>query len=158
VADQQPLHVGRHAEVPREQDVEPGRHVAGAGHDGEQADVLGGDPGLLERLADRPVAERHGLVEVAAHARAGAPLDRVLLRARVDHEVAGLDARHPPDLAGERVAGPVRVEEVVPQLLLADGGGDGVAGPDDPGQAEAGTDLRPDGLRRPRLLVHLVLL
>ena len=58
VPDEHPLQVGSHAEVGRDADVEAGRGVAGAGGHGEQADVLGGEPGVGQRRSDRVLAER----------------------------------------------------------------------------------------------------
>ena len=58
VPDEDPLQVGSHAEVGRDADVEAGRGVAGAGGHGEQADVLGGEPGVGQRRGDRVLAER----------------------------------------------------------------------------------------------------
>ncbi len=45
VADDDAAHVRRHAQFVGEQDVQARGHVAGAGHDGEQAEVGGGEAG-----------------------------------------------------------------------------------------------------------------
>ena len=69
----------------------PGRRVAGAGGDGEQADVLGPQAGVGQRGADRVLAQRQRLGAVAAHARPGRPAGDVLGR-RVHR---GVPAAHP---------------------------------------------------------------
>ena len=149
MADVQALHVGAHAEVARQQDVQAGRDVAGAGDDGEQPDVGGVEPGVGERTGHGLLAERHRLGEEALHPRRGAEPGDVLLR-RVDDAPAGADGRRLPHLAGDAGVGVVVAEEAVPQRLLVHGRGQGGARTGDRGGHAAPSHvLRPKAWNSP---------
>jgi hypothetical protein len=67
VAEVQPLGCIRHTEVARQEYVQPLRRVAGAGHDGEQADVLHRHAALGEGRGDGLSAQRHYLLQEPLH-------------------------------------------------------------------------------------------
>ena len=86
---EEPLGIAAHAQVPGEQDVQPRGGVPGAGADHEQADVAGGQAGAGERPADRLLAQRQRLHQVAPHPPLGRPLGDVLDQ-RVDDRLPGV--------------------------------------------------------------------
>jgi hypothetical protein len=73
VPDVQALHPVGHPQVAGQQDVEPRRDVARAGHDGEQPDVPGVQAGVGQRAAHRALAQRQRLGQEALHPGGGAP-------------------------------------------------------------------------------------
>jgi hypothetical protein len=119
VPDDEPLHVRAHAEVGSDADVEAGRRVAGAGDDGEEADVGGIEARVVERGGDRLLAQRQRVVRVAAHPHPRRPGGRVL-DGRVDGRVAAPHARPEEDPLGDPVAGEVLGEGVLPHVGLLD--------------------------------------
>jgi hypothetical protein len=119
VADEEALQRRRHAHVPGQQDVQARRRIAGAGADHQQAQLVGGDPGLGERPADRLLGQRHGLHLVAAHPALGGPAGDVLQQ-RADRRLPGADPRVGEDPL-RQPAPATRVvlgEEALPQLVL----------------------------------------
>ena len=101
VPDQQPLQPRRHAEVAGQPDVQARGGVAGAGGDGEQADVPGREPGGVQRAGHRLLAQRQRLLDVALHAGAGAPAAEVLVE-RVGDGVPACGRRRRRRSAGRR--------------------------------------------------------
>ena len=134
VPDEQPLQARRHAQVAGQPDVEAGGGVAGAGDDGEQADVPGRQAGGVQRAGDRLLAQRQRLGDVALHPGAGAPLAEVLVQ-RAGHRMPAADAGSGEDPAGGPHPLVVPGEVPLPDGVLVDRRGESGARARDDGAA-----------------------